>query len=375
MIKNIIYKYLLNDNLFFYFKGRVALYAILTALNIKKNDEIILPAYTCVVVPNAILYLKAKPVYIDINSDTYNIDYTKIEAKITSKTKAIIIQNTYGLSSNIEEILNIAKKYDIYTIEDCCHGFGGFYNGKPNGTYCDAAFFSTQWNKPFSTGLGGFAVINNENILNKIKELEKIKIAPTFNDRLSLKLLYFIKKLFLTDFTYWNLLKLYRFLSKHNLILGSSNGGEITSTKMPKDFFKDFSNIQTKEGVKNLESFDNLLKLRKKNAIIYTEFLKEHNKKYVHEKYFSNHSFLKYPLLVKDRNNFFKIAEKCKITLGDWFVSPLHPVKTNLEKWGFEANNYPIAVGISKRIVNLPTDIKDIDKVLKFLLTNIEAII
>ena len=128
-------------------------------MGVKDNDEVILPAFTCVVVPNAIMYLKAKPVYIDINPETYNISIEKIDEAITENTKVIICQNTFGLSSNIEDIIQIAKKNNLFTIEDCTHGFGGYDNGKPNGTYCDAAFYSTQWNKPFSTGIGGFLVV------------------------------------------------------------------------------------------------------------------------------------------------------------------------------------------------------------------------
>ena len=283
-MKNIINKYIENKDIFFYFKARIALFSILQAFDIKENDEIIVSAYTCVVVANPIIYLKAKPVYVDINPNTYNMDYTKIEKKITSKTKAIILQNTYGLSSDIEEIIKIAKKYKIYTVEDCCHGFGGKYNDKPNGTYCDAAFFSTQWNKPFSTGLGGFAVINNKKLLSKIKKLESKKIKPTLKDIVSLKLLYLVKRFILKDNTYWMLLKLYRFLSKKNLILGSSQGIEISSTKIPKDFFKDFSNTQMQEGVKNLKKFDDILKLRKENARILYRFFKEKSQKICCEK-------------------------------------------------------------------------------------------
>ena len=139
-----------------YWKGRVGFYALLKANGIGKGDEVIIPAFTCVVVPNAIIYLGAKPVYVDVNKDTFNTTLNHIKEKVTTKTKCIVIQNTFGLSSEIEEIVEFAKEKEIVTIEDCTHGFGGSYNGKPNGVFADASFFSTQWNKPFSTGIGGF---------------------------------------------------------------------------------------------------------------------------------------------------------------------------------------------------------------------------
>src|SRR3972149_1771131 len=86
---------------FFFFKGRVALYALLKAIGIHPGDEVILPGFTCVVVPNAIIYLGGKPVYADIDPKTFNIDTAKIEGKITDNTTAIIAQNTFGLSPDV----------------------------------------------------------------------------------------------------------------------------------------------------------------------------------------------------------------------------------------------------------------------------------
>ncbi len=157
-----------EHNVFLYWKGRVALYAILKSLDLSEGDEVILPAFTCVVVPNAIIYAGLKPVYVDISPKTLNMDISLVKDAITDKTKVILCQNTFGLSSNIEEIILIAKKFNLITIEDCTHGFGGTYKGKPNGSFCDAAFFSSQWNKPFSTGIGGFLLVNNEKILTKV---------------------------------------------------------------------------------------------------------------------------------------------------------------------------------------------------------------
>ncbi len=93
-----------------FWKGRVALYAILKALNIRPGDEVIMPAFTCVVVPNAVIYLQGLPVYVDIDPHTYNMDINKIENKITPKTKFIIAQNTYGLSSDLDAINGIAQR-------------------------------------------------------------------------------------------------------------------------------------------------------------------------------------------------------------------------------------------------------------------------
>jgi dTDP-4-amino-4,6-dideoxygalactose transaminase len=361
-------------DIFLYWKGRVALYAILKAMGVKEEDEIIIPAFTCVVVPNAILYLGAKPVYVDIFPETYNMDVNKLEKAITTKTKVIICQNTFGLSSNIEQITQIAKSNNLYTIEDCTHGFGGFYNGKPNGSYCDAAFYSTQWNKPFSTGIGGFLVVNNESLINNVEFLEIKKIKPSFSDKLILASLILFNQYFINRFTYWTFVGFYRILSKNNLIIGSNQGYELSNIKMPEKYFKDISSIQIKAGIKQLKKIDKVNELRKKNAFVYTQFLKENHKIFVDENFFNNHLFLKYPVIVKDRKLFLRLAEKEKISLGDWFLSPIHPVRSKFELWGLTLNNFPCASSISKKIINLPTEIKSNQGVLQFLNKNLDLI-
>ncbi len=363
-----------QDQVFFYWKGRVALYAILKAMGVQKDDEIILPAFTCVVVPNAILYLGAKPIYVDISPENYNINIDLLEKTITTRTKVIICQNTFGLSSNIEQMIQIAKRHNLFSIEDCTHGFSGYYNGNPNGSYCDAAFYSTQWNKPFSTGIGGFLVVNNQELINKIEQLEGKKIKPSLMDKTILAFLLFFNRYFVNRYTYWTMIKFYRFLSKNNLIIGSNQGGELSGVKIPKDYFKDISSVQVNAGIRQLKQLDKVNKLRKNNALEYTQFLKDQNKTFVSENLFDNHLFLKYPLLVKNRKLLLKLAEKEKITLGDWFLSPLHPVEGSLKLWNLNSEFFPQGTSISKKIVNLPTDIEDNSKVLKFLTRNIKMI-
>ncbi len=355
------------DDIFLYWKGRVALYAILKAMDVHKGDEIVLPAFTCVVVPNAIKYLGANPVYIDIDAQTYNIDLTQLESKITDKTKVIICQNTFGLSSNVERIVEIAQKYKIKTIEDCTHGFGGTYKGKPNGSYCDAAFYSTQWNKPFSTGIGGFALVTDKELKTKLEKVNTNLEPSTAKDKFSLSVLYFVREKVLTDNRYWQMVKLYRWLSKHKLVQGSSSGTEIESAQMPPHYFKSISSVQIKKGIYNISALDEMLVRRKKNAETYSNYLEKKEKTFVPKNLFNDHSFLKYPFLVKERNEVMRIAEKCKVPLGEWFCSPIHPVRKQFEQWNFRECDFPVATKYSNQILNLPTDVADVTPILRFL--------
>jgi dTDP-4-amino-4,6-dideoxygalactose transaminase len=362
-----ISKYLNTDNIFFHYKGRVSLYAILKAMGVTADDEVIIPAFTCVVVPNPIIYLGAKPIYVEIWDKTLTMDIAQLEDKITTKTKVIICQNTYGLSGNVDKIIALAKKYNLYTIEDCTHGFGGTFNGKPNGSYCDAAFYSMQWNKPFSSGVGGFMTINNPALTNKIVELEKEKLEPGIVTKLNLRVLFFTKRYLLNNTTYWIMVKAYRWLSKNNLVTGSSTGGEISDIIMADDFFMNYSDVQAKEGLRSIKKLPELLILRKENARNYSDFLKKNNKRFVSDDLIDNHSFLKYPLFVKDRELFLEHARKHKIELGDWFNSPIHPVQSGFEKWFINPADFPLANYASQHVVNIPTDTLHIARIIAFL--------
>ncbi len=371
--KKHISEILQNEDIYLYWKGRVALYALLKAMGVGKGDEVILPGFTCVVVPNAIKYLGATPVYIDVKRGPMNPDTQQYAAAITGKTKAIITQNTFGLSYQVDEIAALAKSKKIRSIEDCTHGFGGTYKNQPNGSYCDAAFFSTQWNKPFSTGIGGFAVVNNKELIPSVEKVNRELIKPSTKDKLVLSALLFARDHVLTESNYWRMRSLYRFLSRQNLVIGSSQGEELTGVEMPDDYFKDISDVQVKRGVQNLENFDALMERRKMNGEIYSAFLSKQGKYHVDKKFHSDHCFLKYPVLVEDRPQFEQQAYEAKIELGDWFYTPIYPVEENWQLWDLDPTKIPEALYLSKHIVNLPTETGNPEKVIMFAEQHIDS--
>lgn len=367
--KNILASYLNTtpDNIYLYYKGRVALYALLKAMNVGPGDEVIIPAFTCVVVPNAIKYVGATPIYVDINTHTYNADPDGIKKAINEHTKVIICQNTFGLSSDVEKIQALAAEHHLYSIEDCTHGFGGQYHQQPNGSYCDAAFYSTQWNKPFSTGVGGFAMVNNADIAHRLQAVNADLEPASVTNRISLSTLYFVREKILTEKRYWHMINLYRWLSKHQLVQGSSSGTEICSVIQPSHYFKAMSTTQMKKGLQNIHALPHSIALRKHNATIYNQYLIAHNKTYVLPELFQDHSFLKFPILVQHREQVLAMAEKEHLPLGEWFCSPIHPIYNQWELWDLYADTCPNAVRISSQILNLPTDIEDTNKIIRFL--------
>lgn len=362
-----------EDDIFFYWKGRVALYALLKSMGVGKGDEVIVQGYTCVVVANAILYLGATPVYADIDPSTFNMNMDSLKSKITERTKVIICQNTYGLSSNLETISAIAKEtsakygHPVYTLEDCTHGFGGSYHDRPNGTSCDASFFSTQWSKPYTTGVGGFCVVHQDMLKDTMKQMEAEKSRPGIKEVLQLKLMYFTRTYIINDFTYWPMIRLYRWLSRHNLVVGSSSGEEVTGIEMPEGFFKGQSDTQFRKGLSSLKKLPDVNKLRRKNAEAYTEFLQSIGKQHVDKSLFDEHIFLRYPLLVNDKEHFREEAEASHIILGEWFEAPVYPAYASLDVWKVKPQELPNAMFICEHVVNLPTEETKVDNVIAFL--------
>lgn len=144
--------------------GTAALHLALTALGIGKGDEVIIPTFTMIATPNAVTYLGARPVLIDSEPVTWNIDPEEIEGKITKKTKAIIVVHTYGHPAEMDIVLKIARKYNLYVVEDAAEAHGAEYKGRKVGSIGDVASFSFYANKIVTTGEGGMVTTNNKEI-------------------------------------------------------------------------------------------------------------------------------------------------------------------------------------------------------------------
>lgn len=152
--------------------GLDALFLILDTLRIGPGDEVIVPANTFIATALAVSKIGATPVFVDVDIDSYNIDANKIEEKIGSNTKAIIVVHLYGMMASMDEILSIAQRYNLYVIEDCAQAHGATYRGKKAGTFGIAGGFSFYPGKNLGTlGDGGAIVTNEVEIANSIRIL------------------------------------------------------------------------------------------------------------------------------------------------------------------------------------------------------------
>lgn len=158
--------------------GTAALHIALAGCGIGSGDEVITSAFSYVATPMAILHAHAIPVFIDIDINTQNIDVGKIEEKITPQTKAIMPVHMNGLPCDMDAILSIAQKYNLYVIEDAAQAWGSFYKGKKAGSIGHATAFSLNGTKNFSVGEGGLFVTDNLEIYERAKAIATMGAGP-----------------------------------------------------------------------------------------------------------------------------------------------------------------------------------------------------
>jgi len=151
--------------------GTAGLHLLVQAFGIKPGDEVITTSFSFVASANCSLMEGAKPVFVDVDPATWNIDPGLIERAVTARTKAIIPVDVFGQVADMDPILAIAKRHDLYVIEDSCEALGGRYKGKPAGSLGDAGVFAFYPNKQITTGEGGMIVTNDADIARLCRSL------------------------------------------------------------------------------------------------------------------------------------------------------------------------------------------------------------
>ena len=150
--------------------GTSALHLALIAIGISRDDEVILPSYTCIAVALPVLYEQAKPILVDVSND-YNIAVDDIKKKITNRTKAVIVPHMFGYPADLNEIKELCEEKDIYLVEDCAQAINATYHGKKVGTIGDISIFSFYATKLMTTIQGGMVCTNNQDWIQIIKDL------------------------------------------------------------------------------------------------------------------------------------------------------------------------------------------------------------
>jgi perosamine synthetase len=202
-------EYFKSKYAFSFNSGRSCLLAILKDL----EGEALTQAFTCNAALNPIIWSGMDPVYVDSNND-FNIDAEDARKKIGQKSKALIVQHTFGMPADMDELVKIAEENNLMLIEDCAHSLGAEYKGRKIGTFGKAAFFSFSRDKIISSVYGGVVITNDDKLAAKIKD---------FQERIGYPSLFWIKQqLFHPILMNWLILPTYRILGKYLLVFFQS---------------------------------------------------------------------------------------------------------------------------------------------------------
>lgn len=360
---------------FAFWKGRIALYAILKAFDFTDHDEVLLPGYTCVVVPNAVRYAGATPIYADIVSAGYNLDPASVEQRITSRTRALIVQHTYGIPADIGALSALARKHRLSIIEDCAHVLpGSCYRGRPLGAYAWTAFFSFQWSKPYTTGLGGMVITQDQELAERLRSIQKSFVDPPIFEALKLQIQYTLYRRLFRPRLYWLSRRFLHLLSDLGVLVGSSSSAELTG-KTPADLRWRMSGFQKGVGLSHLLRLQDNEMHRRHLTQYYSDVLRQEGWPALRGLDSESPALLRYPLLVANKAALLENARHSGIELGTWFETPLHPLPLSRHDLAaYQVGSCPVAESTAASVVNLPLHGRvtepEAEKIVQFVLAH-----
>ena len=334
--------------------GTDALVIALKSLGIGNGDEVITSTFTYFASAEAISAVGATPVFVDVEKETFNIDPTKIEEKITNKTKAIIPVHIFGQCAKMDEINEIAKKHNLKIVEDAAQASGSKYKGKMAGTLGDAACFSFFPTKNLScAGDGGMIVTNDDNIATIAKALRTHGSGET--GQKAYNLLNNINDEIETskdgDDTVYNALKYYNYLIGFNSRLDAIQAA-ILRVKLPN---LDDWNSRRREVAKIYNE-----KLKDSNVVVPT--VDEENETIYHQ----------YVLQCENREDMINKLKENGIATGVYYPVPLHLQKV-YKDLGYKEGDMPVAEYLSHRTFAIPVYPELTENEINYIVENIKA--
>jgi dTDP-4-amino-4,6-dideoxygalactose transaminase len=315
--------------------GTDALVISLKAMGIGEGDEVITTPFTFFATAETISAVGATPVFVDVNKETFNIDVTKIEEKITSKTKAIMPVHIFGQSADMDEINEIAKKHNLYVIEDACQAVGGKYKGRKIGTLGDVACFSFFPTKNLGcAGDGGIIVTDNDEIATIIRALRTHGSGE--NGQKAYNLLNNIEEEVKTaegaNDTVYNPLKYYNYLIGYNSRLDAIQAA-ILSVKL-----------------KEIDSWNSK---RREIVEVYNKALQNSDLVKPTAKDCNEHVYHMYILQSENREEVLAKLKGAGIATGVYYPVPLHLQKV-YKSLGYKEGDMPVSEYLSHRTFAIP---------------------
>jgi len=302
-------------------------------------------------------------VYVDIEPDTFNMNVNLLQEKITNKTKVIIVQHTYGYPCEMDTIMKIAQSGSSCVIEDCCLALGSKYKGRMVGTFGRAGYFSSQWNKPYTTGLGGMIITSDRELAERIESLAANEMCPpSGREVFMLQMQLMIYRLFIYPRTTALAQSLFRYLTKKGAVVGSSSASEFKPVKAD-DFFKAMSTVQARSGIRQLRKIEINIAHRRKMAQLYDELLAAKDWRPSNDsREWAEPVLVRYPVRIAEKDKALAQAAKAGVELGSWFECPLHPIETPLASYDYKLGMCPEAEKAAREVVNLPLHLRANEK-------------
>lgn len=363
----------------FFNKGRDSLYFFLSLLNLNSSDEVITQAFTCVAVVAPIIWCGAKPIYVDIEKHSFNMDLNALEKKISKDTRAVIVQHTFGNMVNMAKVKSIVDKANlgrnpkrkIYIIEDCAHIFTKNIDSLNIGKYSNVYFFSFSQDKSISCTEGAAMIINDKKIRKiaskKYKDIKKLtKREAKYNARYIIlwnliKKTYFKRVIPFSNITVGRILII--LLRSLGIIKRQASKNTLLFTEPQR-----MSNIQAALLLNQIKKSENFNNHRKDIVNIYN------NKLDSLFKFNSNNNILiRYPILLSNRDEIMGIARKNEIILGRWYSSVVFPLSSTeqLKKAKYIIGSCPNAEFCSNYVLNIPTNIEVCEDGTKIIVNSI----
>lgn len=338
--------------------GRQGLYAALKAYGVGSGDEVVVQGFTCVAVVNPVLWLRAKPIYVDVKAETLNIDLDDLANKITSRTKAVILQHTFGLPFTEWERLRMLLGKSVLIIEDCAHALGATVDGQAVGTNGDVSVFSFGRDKVVSSVFGGALLVNPKSKLaqNMVGQINTVfgQFAHAPKSWILRQLLHpLLSKLILDTYSFFGLGKLIHFLAlRSNILSRATSADEKDNTKMPnwiEWIYPGGLAELARQQLKDLVTFNfkrlELAKIYTQAGITCTQEPAPRGVDRV---------WLRYSVLVRNPLELHALMRSQGVVLGDWYDQVVAPKGVNLLKKQYNIGSAPLAEQISAHIINLP---------------------
>lgn len=349
----------------FFKSGRAALLALLEALSIGKGDDVMVQAFSCVAVVNSVRWAGATPVYVDIDG-SLNLDPEDLEKKITKRTKAVIVQHTFGIPADMKRIMAVARKHNLLVIEDCAHALGASYDGKKLGEWGDAAFFSFGRDKAVSSVWGGATFIRNDHsAVHRLIKLQKHLPDPGY---------FWIFQQLLHPVAFFVILPLYTLgVGKAILVLlqmlhllSKPVASEEYVGRKPDDTMTAYPDALAALLLLQLHKLPLMVEQRKQSAAFYEKNLPEEVKRVMVR---SGASYLRFPVFVDAPDGVRMRAKGRGILLGNWYHHVIDPGSVRFDSIGYHEGMCPHAEWASAHIINLPTlvDKQSVERVLSVM--------